>query len=355
MFTSGYCIDLETTIASKIPDHIRPKGQKRFETRIIEIGAAHIKTNRQWGCLVNPLPREAVLRTPEDLFVLLRQMYQKPDTTINFWSSVLVKRKSLRADMFLHNEPPLVWSNRTTINRAKDFVRWHNNPKTGPAFVSETRALEQLLAFTKDEPIWYAHNGRSFDYKVLKGCAQRCGLSYNVKEIDTLHEFRKCLPGHKSYSQPVLYKALFNQRYNAHVAIDDALALKRICAHVLADEPPVPITAGTSTVGTSPITTGTSTVKLPTSPITVKRRMNLTFNIPHSKTSQALASTLNSDVLKLRGVGPKTSQALAAENIFTVKQFKAQYDKRGVQWLRNIIPKSVRWRVIAHSISSCMV
>ena len=340
MFTTGYCIDLETTIASKIPDHIRPKGEKRFETRIIEIGAAHVKANRQWGCLVNPLPREAVLRTPEDLFALLRQMYQKPDTTINFWSSVLVKRKSLRADMFLHNEPPLVWSNRTTINRAKDFVRWHNNPETGPAFVSETRALEQLLTFTKDEPIWYAHNGRSFDYKVLKGCAQRCGLSYNVKEIDTLHEFRKCLPGHKSYSQPVLYKALFNQRYNAHVAIDDALALKRICAHVLADELPVPITAGTSTAGTS----------------TVKLRMKLTFkNGFPPKTSQALASTRASDVLKLRGVGPKTSQALAAENIFTVKQFKAQYDKRGVQWLRKIVPKSVRWRVIAHSISSCMV
>jgi len=339
MFTTGYCVDLETTIASKIPDHIRPKGQKRFETRIIEIGAAHVTKNRQWGCLVNPLPRDVVLKTPEDLFALLRRMYQKPDATINFWSSVLVKRKSLRADMFLHNEPPLVWSNRTTINRAKDFVRWHNNPETGPVFVSETHALKQLLAFTTDQPIWYAHNGRSFDFKILKGCAQRCGMSYNVKEIDTLHEFRKCLPGHKSYSQPILYKALFNERYNAHVAIDDALALKRICARALGRQTDAVVRQ-----------TATKSTYNPTSPATVKRRMNLTF-----KDDAPRPRSRDIPVLKLRGVGPKTSQVLASENIFTVKQFKAQYDKRGVQWLRKILPKGVRWRVVAHSISSCVL
>lgn len=338
MFTKGYCIDLETTIASKIPDHIRPKGQKRFETRIIEIGATHVKKNRQWGCLVNPLPSSAVLNTPNDLFSLLRRMYQKPDATINFWSSVLLKRKSLRPDMFLHNEPPLVWSNRTTFNRAKDFVRWHNNPAIGPAFISEKHALEQLLAFTKDEPIWYAHNGRSFDFKILKGCAQRCGLQYRVKEIDTLREFRKCLPGHKSYSQPILYKALFNQTYNAHVAIDDALALKRLCAYAADKSVDTPVAKRIA----SPVER-----RPPISPITVKRPMNLTF-----KGGRALSKT---DVIKLRGIGPKTSRALAAEHIFTIKQLKAEFDKRGVQWLRKVLPKGVRWRVVAHSISSCMV
>ena len=343
MFTTGYCIDLETTIASKIPDHVRPKGHKRFETRIIEIGAAHVQKNRQWGCLVNPVPRTTVLRTPDDLFVLLRHMYQKPDATINFWSSVLVKRKSLRPDMFLHNEPPLVWSNRTTYNRAKDFVRWHNNPAIGPTFVSETNALKHLLAFTKDEPTWYAHNGRSFDFKVLKGCAQRCDLQYNVKEIDTLHEFRKCLPGHKSYSQPILYKAIFNQTYNAHVAIDDALALKRLCMH--ASGKPAAATAKNIRAATAKNVARHP----PTSPITVKQRrpMNLSF--------KAGRDPPGLDVMKLRGIGPKTSRALASEQIFTIKQLKTEFNKRGIQWLREVLPKSVRWRVIAHSISSCMV
>lgn len=353
MFTSGYCIDLETTIASKIPDLVRPKGEKRFETRIIEIGAAHVQKNRQWGCLVNPLPRSVVLHTPDDLFALLRRMYQKPDATINFWSSVLVKRKSLRADMFLHNEPPMVWSNRTTFNRAKDFVRWHNNPNIGPQFVTEKQALRKLLAFTKDEPVWYAHNGRSFDFKILKGCAQRCNITYKVQEIDTLHEFRKRLPGHKSYSQPILYRALFNQKYNAHVAIDDAIALKRLCAHA-------------ALTGDAHATDDArKKLQPPTSPITVKRRMNLTFKGARPVVEQNVVEqnvveqnvvtrpVVEQNVLKLRGVGPKTSQALASENIFTVKQFKAQFDRRGIQWLRQVVPKSVRWRVIAHSISSC--
>jgi DNA polymerase III epsilon subunit-like protein len=359
MFTSGYCIDLETTIASKIPDHIRPKGQKRFETRIIEIGAVHLQKNRQWGCLVNPLPPSAVLRTPNDLFSLLRSMYQKPDATINFWSSVLLKRKSLCPNMFLHKEPPLVWSNRTTFNRAKDFVRWHNNPEIGPPFVTETQALRKLLTFTKDDPVWYAHNGRSFDFKILKGCAQRCGLTYNVKEIDTLREFRKCLPGHKSYSQPILYKALFNQTYNAHVAIDDAIALKRLCAYA-SGKPATATTENTTKNYTrhspkshitvkQPPTSHITVKQPPTSHITAKKRrpMNLSF--------KAGRPPPGIDVTKLRGIGPKTSRALAVEHIFTIKQLKTEFDKRGVQWLRKVLPKSVRWRVIAHSISSCMV
>lgn len=349
MFTKGYCIDLETTLTSKIPDHIRPKGFKRFETRIIEIGAVHVIKNRQWGCLVNPLPQSANLRTPEDLFALLRRMYQKPDATINFWSSVLLKRKSLRPDMFLHKEPPLVWSNRTTFNRAKDFVRWHNNPEIGPSFVTETQAIQKLLAFTKDEPVWYAHNGRSFDFKILKGCAQRCGLTYSVKEIDTLREFRKCLPGHKSYSQPILYKAVFNQTYNAHVAIDDALALKRLCAYA-SGKPATATTKNTTKNYTRHSPKSPITVKQPpTSPITAKKRrpMNLSF--------KAGRPPPGIDVTKLRGIGPKTSRALAVEHIFTIKQLKTEFDKRGVQWLRKVLPKNVRWRVIAQSISSCMV
>ena len=59
--------------------------------------------------------------------------------------------------------------------------------------------------------------------------------------------------------------------------------------------------------------------------------------------------------MKLRGIGPKTSRALASEQIFTIKQLKTEFNKRGIQWLREVLPKSVRWRVIAHSISSCMV
>ena len=86
MIPSGFCIDLETTITSKIPDDIRPPGKKRFETRIIEIGAVHWKDpNKKWGCIVNPLPSKVLLESPNDLFDLLRHINQEPDTTLDFW------------------------------------------------------------------------------------------------------------------------------------------------------------------------------------------------------------------------------------------------------------------------------
>ena len=337
MFQTGFCVDLETTIASKVPDTVRPKGQKRFETRIIEVGAVHVSDiTRKWGCLVNPLSRDVRLKTPEDLFGVLRGMYQRPDATINFWSKVLVQRRSVTSAMFLKDEPPEVWLNRTTTNRAKDFVRWHNRPELGPTFVTEAEALRGLLKFTRQEPTWYAHNGRSFDFKILKGCGLRTGIVYTVEEIDTLREFRKRLPGHKSYSQPILYRKLFQRGYNAHVAIDDAVALSELCAFVHAQKTPARDTP-------APRDTPARSLLLPVTRI--KKAMRLTF-------VKKASGKENKPVTALRGIGPKTSQALSRENIFTCAQLKAHFDTHGVEWLRKAVPKGVRWRVVAHSLTT---
>lgn len=342
MFSRGFCIDLETTLASRVPDHIRPKGEKRFETRIIEVGAVHVSdVSRKWGCLVNPLPRDVPIESPQDLFAVLRNMYQRPDATINFWSKVLVHRKSLTNKMLLKDEAPQVWLNRTMENRAKDFVRWHNFPETGPKFMTETEALRGLLAFTRKEPVWYAHNGKSFDFKILKGCGMRCSIDYSVEEFDTLHEFRKLIPGHKSYSQPVLYRSIMNHGYNAHVAIDDATALSELCQHVRAS-------SYTKDAASPLVKKLPSPLVLPRSAWTSKRKpMNLYFRArARAPVEQA------SPVIKLRGIGPKTSRALSEADIFTCQQLKTQFDKHGVQWLRKILPKGVRVRVVAHSITS---
>lgn len=327
MFQTGFCIDLETTIASRVPDTVRPKGQKRLETRIIEIGAVHVSDiTHKWGCLVNPLPRNMRIVTPHDLFQALRDIYQRPDATINFWSKVLVRRRSVTSKMFLKDEPPEVWLNRTTTNRAKDFVRWHNQPELGPKFVTEAEALHGLIQFTKQQPTWYAHNGRSFDFKILKGCSLRTGIDYTVEEIDTLHAFRKYLSGYKSYSQPILYRELFGRRYNAHVAIDDATALSEICSFVQKQ----------TSLLKQPVTSAQKVA----SP--AKKAMNLTFR----------KKTCGKPITALRGIGPKTCEALSAANIFTCAQLKSKFDKHGVVWLRKTLPKGVRWRVVAHSISS---
>lgn len=360
MFEQGFCVDLETTIASKVPDSVRPKGQKRFETRIIEIGAVHVaKQSLKWGCIVNPLPKDAHLNTAQDLIALLRSMYQRPDATIDFWSKVLVKRKSLTHNMFLNDEPPEVWLNRTTMNRAKDFVRWHNLPESGPKFVTETQALRKLVEFTQSEPTWYAHNGRSFDFKILKGCGLRCGIRYSVCEIDTLREFRKRMPGHKSYSQPTLYRNIFKRGYNAHVAIDDATALSELCCYVKTHNSKTTChktTRGNNVPAVSK--PNVSPLQLPAAAVSdTTKTMNLTFRLrdvtSHKVSFQKKARRQKSrGVTALRGIGTKTAQALSQINIATCQQLKAEFDKRGVEWLQRIVPKGVRWRVVAHSIAS---
>lgn len=332
---SGFCIDLETTIADRIPDTIRPPGQKRFETRIIEIGAVHWKNNQKlFKCLVNPIPKSSVLKNPKDLFALLRSMHQKPDATLNFWSTVLVKRKSLNHKMFLHDEPPEIWRNRTIINRAKDFIRWHNNPSIGPDFKTESHALQELIQFTRSEPTWLAHNGNSFDFKVLQGCAERTknNIPKNVNMVDTLKLFRQHIPGYKSYSQPKLYAEIFQRNYNAHVAIDDAKALAELCVHV------------NEKVKGQPQKKELDTVKKNLNKRRhVKKQMDLTFR-------KIEKSHSSSPVRLLRGIGPKTETALAALNIRTIDELKKTYTVNGVNWLKKVVPRGASWRVIVSSL-----
>ena len=381
---NGICVDLETTIAGKIPDDVRPKGQKRYETRILEVGAVLWRDPTQtFGCVVNPVPSETPLQSSQDLFQWLRSIYQKPDVTINFWSRVLVHRDSLTPDMFRRKEAPLVWLGRTAQNKALDFVHWHNHPSDGPDFVTESQALKGLLAFGAGRA-WLAHNGKSFDYKVLEGCAQRTGfpIPASVKQHDTLHLFRRLLPGHKSYSQPRLYSALFGQKYNAHVAIDDAKALAQLCRHVVLAEHPRPTALPKALTLTKALTLH----KAPTSNALLGQAqtvfsstpcprvpMDLTFQVRRPTSTPLVPSTLlvpptllspplhghAQDCLRrglpktlrqIKGIGPKSVAALAALSITTVDGLKEQVDLHGAEWIRDNLPFGVNWRVVSRTI-----
>lgn len=358
MIPKGLCVDLETTLTLKIPNHVRPVGEKRYETRLLEIGAvAWDNPTLTFGCLVNPIPPRETIQSPKELFDYMLSAYQHPTRTLQFWSKVLVRRNSLTRDMFLVTEHPEVWLARHVEHRAKDFVRWHNEPSTGPDFIGEREALKRLLAWSKKHAMdtWLAHNGRSFDFKVLEGVAQRHCLQIpkTIKQLDTLHLFRKHVPGHKSYSQPLLYKAIFNKPYNAHVAIDDAKALAKLCKHVATAAKP-----GATAKPSVPETPPNSPQHPLRTPLSTKKKMDLTFTLkgapkalkgaPKAKVHFALGR----NVQRLRGIGPKTASALSVVGITTVQQLKDKYDKHGAQWLRNILPAGVRWRVIAHSIST---
>lgn len=345
---NGICVDLETTISSRIPDHVRPPGKKRYETKILEIGAVDWQNpSKTYQALVNPIPSNLPIQTPKDLFEHFQNTYQHPTRTINFWSKVLVKRHSLNRHMFLIEEAPEVWLARQVGHRAKDFIRWHHNPASGPMFVSEKKALRGLVDFTTscDNAVWLAHNGMSFDFKILAGCSERCHVPIpkGIRTVDTLKLFRKCMPGHKSYSQPVLFEALFKRKYNAHVAIDDAKALATLCQHACRSE----------TLKHSRVQTRTQNSRP-----RIKREMDLTFSkrMPsvrsqsRAKKPSAHRHMSTQKVTRLRGIGPKTAAALAAVQIFTVYQLTQRYKKSGDSWLQSILPFGAKLKVISESI-----
>ena len=399
MIPTGICVDLETTIAGKIHDDIRPPGEKRYETRIIEIGAVEWKNpTNTFGCIINPIPSSTTLQTPEDLFEWLTDHHQQPFPTLNFWSSVLVKRKSVTRTMFRHEESPLVWLNRTVHNRARDFVHWHNHPMDGPAFITEEEGLRQLLSFGNGQD-WLAHNGKSFDYKVLHGCALRTGLPIpaSINKHDTLHLFRKHLPGHKSYSQPKLYSALFGESYNAHVAIDDAKALTRLCQHASGVQQPVPghvsgqmsrlcqHASGVQQPGTGHVSGQMSTLKkmnlqfkvdsttltprsMPrwrhdassvqqpgTGQMSTPKKMNLQFKVD-SNTQRSKPNLMSkspartSQLIKIKGIGAKTVVALALVKVTTVPELRSKLQQYGSEWLRDNVPFGVQWRRVSKEI-----
>ena len=383
MIPTGICVDLETTIAGKIHDDIRPPGEKRYETRIIEIGAVEWKNpTNTFGCIINPIPSSTTLQTPEDLFEWLTDHHQQPFSTLNFWSSVLVKRKSVTRTMFRHEESPLVWLNRTVHNRARDFVHWHNHPMDGPAFITEEEGLRQLLSFGNGQD-WLAHNGKSFDYKVLHGCALRTGLPIpaSINKHDTLHLFRKHLPGHKSYSQPKLYSALFGESYNAHVAIDDAKALTRLCQHAsgvqhasVVQQPCTGHVSGQMStlkkmnlqfkVDSTTLTPRSmprwrhdaSSVQQPgTGQMSTPKKMNLQFkvdsNTPRSKPNlMSKSPARTSQLIKIKGIGAKTVVALALVKVTTVPELRSKLQQYGSEWLRDNVPFGVQWRRVSKEI-----
>lgn len=340
---SGICLDLETTIAGKCGHRI--PGTKRYETRITEIGCVNWQnTEETFGHLVNPVPATVKLENGKSLMKWLKNNYQKPAPTINFWAKVLTNRGSLTSKMFIKPEPPEIWNRMTAINKANDFARWHNTPGIGPQMLTEKDALQKLIAFTAGRA-WIAHNGNSFDYKVLQGCALRTGVAIpnTIVKHDSLKIFKKMIPGHKSYSQPKLYSAIFKREYNAHVAIADAKALTELCRYVANKQ------------STNKVPQSTQMKVLQGTPATPKRvpkkkPMELTFGNSTRTKKISLQKNYNvqkiTKLIQIRGIGPKSITALSTVGVFTILQLK-QKVKTNRNWLKNTLPFGVNHKKIA--------
>ena len=180
------------------------KGYKRKDTQLFEIGMVYGRKTFQ--CMVNPVGDKPPMRTLESLG-------QHPAKPIRFWTKLLSEKGYLNTAV--RRLPPEEQSQRIAkVIRHEDFL-------------TPEDAIRRAHAFGKGK-LWIAHNGKSFDEKIICGHLKRFQIVHNIQFEDSLHILRKLidLP---SYSQPKVYKALFKTTYKAHHALEDARALQRIC------------------------------------------------------------------------------------------------------------------------------
>ena len=115
---------------------------------------------------------------------------------------------------------------------AKDDIRTRDD-SFNQVFYTPDEAIKGMLKEAEGINIWVAHNGKSFDERILKGHDHDFD---HVMFVDSLHLLKYLLPGMPSYSQPLLYQQLFKNKYFAHHALEDAVALHKIMDHALGEK-----------------------------------------------------------------------------------------------------------------------
>ena len=187
-----YFYDLETCFLAK--------GHKRTEQRILEVGIC--SGRKTYSALVDPTLGKPIIPT-------LEKLGMHPERSIRFWTKLLIGKGMLNSAV----------KRKPFEQQAKyiDAVR--------SDFITPRAAIEGMLAFGVGT--WVAHNGKSFDQKIIQGHLERFKLEPDITFKDSLPEIRKLkLP---SASLSYVYKHLFKTPFRAHHALDDAIALQRVC------------------------------------------------------------------------------------------------------------------------------
>ena len=180
--------DLETCLMTK--------GKKRKDVLILSLGAVDVfDPKRTFHCYVNPL-RSCKTTFHRDLEEHGARM--KPTETV------------------LKN------------------IRWRHDK----AFMPE-EALSRLNHFIKqtkpvlEVPVLVAHNGRSFDHKILRSAYERAEMQLpDIRYLDSLHDItRKTFKAERCHKLSVLHSLLCpdsDLKPQWHEALDDAQALSEI-------------------------------------------------------------------------------------------------------------------------------
>lgn len=260
--------DLETTFLRK--------GFKRKDTLIIEI-ALHGKNKKEsFQRLVNPLKKYS---TGLEIIQSLDETGQSPDKSIHFWVKLLSQKKMMNTSV----------KRKSVADKAELLAKLLN---TSNEFITTEKALTEAIDWGKDHK-WIAHNGTSFDSKIVKGQAKRFDISTPIDFSDSLPFFRHYLKDEPSYSQPILYKSMFKGRYMAHHALEDAKALHKML-----------LKCGDNIIDMFD--------QLPKKP---KRYQML-------KKYKDKYKDIDSDLIDIKGVGPKSVQVFRTKDIHSKEDLK---------------------------------
>ena len=93
------------------------------------------------------------------------------------------------------------------------------------------QALDNLFQFTGKNPLFIAHNGNSFDFKIIEGAIQATKLGHSFQGLDSYHHIVKKVYSLPSYKLSNVYFSICDnhEKLTFHRAIDDCIALKEIC------------------------------------------------------------------------------------------------------------------------------
>jgi DNA polymerase III epsilon subunit-like protein len=229
-------------------------GFKRSDAKILEI--ALYNANIKFQKLINPLTKYA---SGDDIINELYETGQHAENTLRFWTKLLIGKNALetsnrrkdtsgqasaisklllRSDIARTYKKPIkmlyaLEKSNDDVEKAKEIKDRTMLKGNSLLFYTPKEAIEEAINTGKNLS-WIAHNGKSFDEKILKG--QGIDGLDDITFYDSLPLFRHLLKDQPSYSQPILYKSLFKSTYKAHHALDDSTALYKMVQHVIQDE-----------------------------------------------------------------------------------------------------------------------
>jgi len=263
--------DLESTFLKR--------GMKRTDTLIIEIALYGKNKKESFQRLVNPLKK---YNTGLEVIESLDACGQSPNRSIHFWVKLLSQKKMLNSS-----------ANRKSVADKAQLLA--ELLKTSNQFITTEKALSEAIQWGENHK-WVAHNGTSFDSKIIKGNAKREDIDLSIDFADSLPFFRHYLKDEPSYSQPILYRSMFKGKYMAHHALEDAKALHKML-------------------------------------------LKCEFNIDRLKDVPRKSKKYknDSDLIEIKGVGPKSVQAFREKDIHSKEDLKQFIkNKPETEWIEQM-------------------